>query len=88
MLNIISSGYKIQFRTTPYESKPIASLPSKLDSEIIEGQILDPLKLGAISICPSVEGQHIYRVFTVENSNGKDRPIIDLSKSRKFILER
>ena len=54
LLNIISSGYKIQFRTTPYESKPIASLPSKLDSEIIEGQILNHLESGAISIWPSV----------------------------------
>ena len=26
----------------------------------------------AISICPSVEGQYIYRVFTVKKSDGKD----------------
>ena len=45
----------------------------------MEGQILDNLESGAISICPSVESQHIYKVFTVKKSNGKDRLIIDLS---------
>ena len=79
LLNIISSSYNILFLIDPYESKPIVSIPSKLNSEIIEGQILDHFESGAISIFPSVEGQHINRVFTVKKSNGKDRLIIDLS---------
>ena len=65
MLNIISSGYKIQFPPTLYQSKPIASVPSKLNSEIREGQIMDHLESGAISVCLSVEDKYIYRVFTV-----------------------
>ena len=37
----------------------MVSVPSKLNSEIVLGQILDHLESGAISICPSVQGQHI-----------------------------
>ena len=59
LLNIISSGYRIQFPIALYESKYIVLVPSKLNSEIIGGQILNHLESGAISIFPSVEGQHI-----------------------------
>ena len=60
LLSIISSGYKIQFPIDPYQSKPIVSVPSKSNFEIIEGQNLDHLESRAISICPFVEGQPIY----------------------------
>ena len=73
-MNVVSSGYKIQFPITPFQFKPIVLVPSKLNSENIGGHIMDHLESGAISICPSVEGQYIYRVFTVKKSNGKDRP--------------
>ena len=72
MLNIISSDYKIEFHITLYQSKPIVSVTSELNSEIIEAQILNHLKSGAISIFLPVDGQHVYRVFIVEKSNGKD----------------
>ena len=58
MLNIVSSHYKIQFPITIYHFKPIVSVLSKLNFEIIESQILDDLESGAISIFSSVEGQH------------------------------
>ena len=66
LLNIISSGYKIQFSHAPYQSKPIVSVPFKLNSQIIEGKILDHLGSKVIYICFSVEGQNIYWVFTVK----------------------
>ena len=57
MLKFISSDYKIQLHIAPYQAKPIVSVPSKFNSEIIEGQILDQLESGAMSIFPSVEGK-------------------------------
>ena len=59
LLNIISSGNRNQFPIALYQSKPIVSVTSKLNSEIIEGQILNHLESDAISIFPSAEGHHI-----------------------------
>ena len=78
LLNIINLGYKIKLPIILYQSKPIVSVTFKSNFQIIEGQILDHLESGAISIYPFVEGQHICRVFTVKKSYGKDRLIIDL----------
>ena len=59
-MNIISSYHKNQFPITLYKSKPIVSVPSKLNSKIIEVQILDHLESGVIStIFPCVEDQRI-----------------------------
>ena len=75
LLNIISSGNRNQFPIALYQSKPIVSVTSKLNSEIIEGQILNHLESGAILIFP-----YIYRVLlNVKKSNGKDCLIINLS---------
>ena len=69
LFNIISSGYRIQFPIALYQSKPIVSVPSKLNSEILECQILDHLEPGAISIFPSVEGQHISTEYMLISSD-------------------
>ena len=66
LFNIINPVYKIPFPFTPCRSKPIVLVPSKLNSEIIEVQILDHLEKAAISNCSSAGGQDIYRVFTVK----------------------
>ena len=71
LLNILTSDYKLKFPITSYQSKPIVSVFSKSNSEIIEPLILDHLGSRAISSFHSVEGQHIYRIFTVKMSNGK-----------------
>ena len=84
-MNIIDSGYKLQFNTPPFQNSPVLTNPSPAKLAIIQPLVSKLLDSGAISVIEPSNDQHVYRIFTVKKKNGKDRLIIDLSPLNNLI---
>lgn len=87
MLKTIS-GYEIEFNNVPFQHKySIPKLQSFNEHEIvlIDSEVNDLLKKGAIAPTLEEKGQFISNIFLVKKKNNKYRPVINLKKLNEFI---
>ena len=85
VINTIT-GYKFEFISKPIQKvvpKPIEFSVEK--SKIVDEEISDLLRKGAISVSKFEKDQFISNIFLVAKKNGKFRPVINLSKLNEFI---
>lgn len=85
ILNAIK-GYKIEFFKTPVQF----STPKVIDfgqdrNDIVDQEVSELLRLGAISQCEHEQGEFISNIFLVTKKGGKFRPVVNLKKLNEFI---
>jgi len=75
----ITQGYRIDFETTPHQRRPMASPRfSPKEQTLIDIEVAEMLKKGAISIAETSDNQFVGHVFLREKKNGKFRLIFNL----------
>lgn len=85
ILNTIM-GYKLEFVEEPVQSRIPCEIQFNVEQyDIVENEIQELLKKGAIIQSKHEEGEFISNIFIVPKSNGKFRPIINLKKLNQFI---
>ena len=85
VLNIISTGYKIQVNSSNLFLPPVISTPSKSKILPLSKEIDRHLCSGVISEVKYCESDIVSRVFSVPKASGGIRMIIDLSELNKHI---
>ena len=81
VLQIVKSGYKIQFQSNPNFASPIISNPKSSEKRVaLLGEVDSHLSSGVISPVASSPDQFVSRVFTVKKASGENRLIIDLKE--------
>lgn len=85
ILNAIK-GYKIEFFKTPFQiSSPKVIDFGQYRNDIVDQEVSELLKLGAISECEHEEGEFISNIFLVTKKGGKFRPVVNLKKLNESI---
>jgi len=87
ILDIVTSGYKIEFCTEPFQTHPRITLVPKLleKREIIQKEVNSLLEKGAIRPVQEIQGEFISTIFLVPKKTGGMRPIINLKPLNQFI---
>ena len=80
------SGYRINFDEQPYQER----VPREIDFSqeewlIVDNEVQELLKKGAIVPSVSEPGEFISNLFIVPKPNGKYRPVINLRHLNKFV---
>lgn len=86
IINIVS-GYKLKFNSQPVQLQ-LPNPPTLRDNEInaVNEAIIKLLKIGAISVAETCEGQFISNVFVVPKSTGGYRLVINLKKLNEYLI--
>ena len=86
ILNIVKSGYSIQFIGPPSSSNPISSNPKDpIKREALRKEINRHINSGAISMVEKSEDHYVSRVFVVEKKQGGYRMVIDLKNLNNYV---
>ena len=86
ILNIVKSGYAIQFIGPPSSSNPISSNPKDpIKREALRKEINRHINSGAISMVEKSEDHYVSRVFVVEKKQGGYRMVIDLKNLNNYV---
>lgn len=87
ILDIVTSGYKIEFCTEPFQTHPrITPVPKLLEKrEIIQKEVNSLLENGAIRPVQEIQGEFISTIFLMSKKTGGMRPIINLKPLNQFI---
>ena len=87
ILDIVTSGYKIEFRTEPFQTHPrITPVPKILEKrEIIQKEFNSLLENEAIRPVQEIQGEFISTIFLISKKTGGMRPIINLKPLNQFI---
>ena len=79
-------GYHIKFDSIPFQSQfPKEIQFQEEERKIVDIEIAELVRKGAIVESSSERGQYISNIFVVPKPNGKFRPIINLKQFNKFV---
>ena len=81
-------GCKIEFIKEPFQKFSPRSRLSKFSAkeiELIDNEVRELIKKGAIATSPFEKGQFISEIFLVKKKNNKFRPVINLKSLNKFV---
>ena len=80
------SGYKIDFVQEPHQASIPKEIPFSADKwNIVNDEVLELLKKGAIVETFQEEGEFLSNIFIVPKPNGKQRPVINLKHLNQFV---
>jgi len=79
-------GYEIPFLKQPFQEKPPGSPNvSQGQRALIDKEVEDLLRKGAIQEVSHCEGEYLSSIFLVPKKDGRQRPVINLKKLNKFV---
>ena len=82
----IVRGYKLQFLREPCQHKlPHVAKMSVPQAQLVQQEIIDMLKKGAIHKVSHVQGEFLSNLFLVDKKGGAHRPVINLKHLNAFI---
>lgn len=82
----IVKGYQIPFQTIPIQTKPVTNIQVHKDQKVlIEKEITEMLRKGAIRMYQNQPGQFLSALFLVGKKDGGHRPVINLKSLNKHI---
>ena len=80
------SGYKIDFDQKPFQKRVPREIPFNLEQRaIVDAEVQDLLKKGAIIESKQENDQFISTIFIVPKPNNKFRPVINLRYLNEFV---
>ena len=86
--NVLSlvKGYEIPILVEPFQEKSLHQIKmSSAEKQLVDSEIEEMLKKGAILKVDPVNGQFLSNLFLVDKKDGRHRPVINLKKLNKFI---
>ena len=82
----IVQGYNIPFSEEPFqEVLPTTPRVNQEERILIESEVQEMLKKGAIQQVQSVKGEYLSNLFLVSKKDGGNRPVVNLKHLNKFI---
>ena len=79
-------GYVIPFQRKPFQSKtPFQLATSREQQKLMDKEVKEMLKKGAIRQASTVKGEFLSNLFLVKKKNGGQRPVINLKHLNAFI---
>ena len=82
----IVRGYKLQFLREPCQHKlPHVTKMSVAQAQLVQQEIIDMLKKGAIHKVSPVQGEFLSNLFLVDKKSGAHRPVINMKHLNTFI---
>ena len=79
-------GYVIPFQRKPFQSKtPFQLATSREQQRLMDKEVKEMLKKGAIRQASAVKGEFLSNLFLVKKKNGWERPVINLKHLNAFI---
>ncbi|MCG7879447.1 MAG: reverse transcriptase domain-containing protein [Candidatus Thiodiazotropha endolucinida] len=80
------TGYRIEFDEQPVQYRVPNEIPFNQEQwAIVDNEVKELLKIGAIVPCESEKDEFISTIFIVPKPNGKFRPVINLRYLNEFI---
>ena len=78
-------GLKIQFLERPSQKQPRAETKMSLEEKLVDSEIQELLRKGAITPTRVSEDQFVSNIFLRPKKDGRFRPIINSKKLNQFI---
>lgn len=84
----IFQGYRIPLHKTPIQGKPLNQTSmSRVQKLLVDQEIAEMLKKGAILNVNHVNGEFLSNLFLVPKKDEGNRPVINLKKINKFMAQ-